>query len=561
MRKIFFQDRKIVQGILLLGALAVLEGSTMVADYSAAQTAALEDPAAGPPFTIEKLPYDENEILYEVRKHPYKTGNSLFALQRSNSYPDFRGVQYVSDITDSTAKIHIDLPRTDFRDKAYRYFYVYMLNDQGGWDLKISWETYYYGPYDKRLEIPLTELKINAWQTVRVVQTVSHGGWGQDTYIDEDGTSDYNLTVARFKTNGTPPPPKSVSVNVTAQNGNTYTVKVGTFRRVTLSTPRIHSRIVSAKFYTDSSCTDLVGSSSTFKGSGYSLALNYDLPLGFHHFYATQTNNVGGTSPCSPVGATYQVVDCPEDYVLVQPDPAIGTPAFCLMATEARRGANDVAVPGFAEYPWETTPQEAKNACRRVGPNCDLVTNLEWMAAARQIEQYDYSNAHCGHVLSNLGVLNISDTSDEFDQISRKSYMYRRTFNLPEGTLWDFGGNLAEWADNAEVGGEIFQPITNTCDHGPFGLGSSDFVCPELDVRYYKPYRMTLHRQDTLASSFFVGRIIGPEPYDQYGGVPLAAARGGHHSDLYNSGIYSLFMFYHMDDTNGFRCVCHLPEE
>ena len=493
-----------------------------------------------PAYSIEKLALnDENTVLYW-------TGGGVYAynLTRSQALPYFDGIRYVDNITDGSARVWFDMSTL-----YNKYIYIaYALSSLGVWEQK-SWYpndtavSYYTWRY-----MDISGLTPGEWQTVRIVIAT-------DTQYSMGGLSDYNQMVARFKTNPFPAPPSSVTVKAKANDGKFYIVRAGSWRRVTLTTTRVHDQIVSAKFYTDSLCTDLVGETTTLNGPNFELAVEDDLVGDFHHFYATQTSTAGATSPCSLVSANYQVADCPEDYVLVQPDAATGTPAFCLMATEARQGANDVAVPGFAAYPWETTPQEAKNACRRVGPNCDLVTNLEWMAAARQIEQYDYAFSHSGHVLANLGVLNISNTNNEYDQLGTNNTRYRRTFKLPDGTLWDFAGNLAEWADNAEVGGEIFQPITNTCDHGPFGIKDANFDCPDLDVRYYTPYSKSSH------SSYYVGRIVGPEPYDQYGGVSLAAARGGHHSDLYNSGIYSLFMFNHMDDTNGFRCVCHLPEE
>jgi len=494
----------------------------------------------GADYTIEMLSDEEFE-------------NVPGGLERQAGYlqddPSFEGPIRVEEITDSTVKLYFDPALKEnvpdgLKDKDLLYF-VYLRNPETGkYQTKLYLDVEPDYPF-KEYHVVLYGLRADTMQSIYIA-------------LETTGYAYDNRRVIRFRTKDTPNPPHMIAVG---KSWGLYPSMIGTNRTPKLYASFPISGVQKAKFFSDSACTQEIGETDIGASSyHFSLTLATPLPVGEHHFYAKFINSLGNSSACSTAYATYTVVECPEDYVVVQPEEDLGTPAFCIMRMEARRGANDVAVPGYEEYPWEATPQEAKDACRRVGPNCDIITNLEWMAAAWQIERslgnwhIEGGEVRAGNVSNNYGVLNITSP------IVQDSYRsYYRTFDLPDGTIYDFGGNLAEWADNAEVGGEVFQPITNTCPQGPFELYDHGFNCPALDARYYTPLnRSGLERRSEIS---FMGVIVGPLPADRNSATPLAAARGGQANDMNHKGIYSLFMFNHMTDTNGFRCVCHLPEE
>jgi len=501
-----------------------------------------------PAISFYYLPENPQESLFS------NYGNR--ALAHSTDFPEYDYTPVLSQLTDRTVVFRWPMLDGTMSTGTLSSM-VYRLNAEGKW----TFLTMYGGDSYSSIE-PYTGWQVGGFDpdsevTLRVVYNTA-------PVAPKLHTSNYSSKIVRFRT--LPYPPVA-----TIKVGNNYSAQAGTNRTISVTASTYYDGAINGKIYADSACTELVGEITN------KVPLEVELPdePGEYRFYATMTGETGVTSPCSTSYASYTLLDCPEDYVVVQGAPSLDTPPFCLMRTEARQGANDVAVPGFSEYPWEATPQEAKDACRRVGPNCDIMTNLEWMAVATQLENNNanWSNSfksrdnylNNGHVKNDLGVLNISDPNDEYDQLSTSEFRYRRTFKLSQGTLWDFGGNLAEWADNAEVGGEIFQPITNTCPYGPGELLDFEFSCPELDQRYYMPLNplkrpFNAPSDSYIHSNFYMGRIWGTPDNYRGGSTEFAAARGGQAGDLENSGIYSLFLFYKMTDTAGFRCACHLSE-
>ncbi len=483
----------------------------------------------GANYSFEVLADDDRESLDSRVKE----------LPKSNAFPEFKGPKRVEFVGLTEAYIYFDaVSLSDFPEELRKYRPNYMAlarNAEGVYIIRSMQDVVNIeetDPREDRIFVP--NLNLGEENSVRLMLV---------TY-EEPLQLDFNRHVINFHLSSpTLKAPQKIVVSCgtgTSQRSSCTStnsipdIKVPTEYFITAG---------NYKFFSDSACTQEVQT---------------PLTLGEHHFYATFNNDqLDLHSPCSTSYASYTVVKCPEDYLVVQPDQELGTPAFCIMRTEARRGANDVAVPGYEEYPWETTPQEAKDACRRVGPNCDLITNLEWMAAAREIEWHYRNWAPIFHSLwvgmpSATVVANIEDPS----YYPGSPSIDRRSFYLNSGILWDFAGNLAEWADNAVVGGEVFQPITNTCPQGPFELMDPSFSCPELDPRYYTPINRKGINLTHTANG--VGKIVGPAPSDRNSATPIAAARGGQVANRDNSGIYSLFMFNHLTDTNGFRCVCHI---
>jgi len=516
------------------------------------------NPSSDTIYILDQLPYDPHEVLYDY------TGHALGRHPDACEIPQmgvFQGP--IKVFTDYG--FAVELYWNEMSDVPYSQstlYYIYLLNDEGEWETRgVSYHHAYDGNVANQ-SVGLGEFNPNKWYTIRMVVATQGPSY----------CSDYNTHIIRFRTPAFPPDnPFQALIKV---DGKYYSSLANTVKTPTLAV-RYPYTGKAVRFYTDAACTEQIGPETTTKNGDYfELTLDNPLALGEHHFYVKATNTLDDVTPCSRVYATYTVLECPANYVSVDRDEILGTAAYCLMATEARQGDDDVAVPGYSDYPWLITPQEAKDACRRIAPNRDIITNLEWMAAAKQLEQFDGnwsggsksvdSTLNFGHTIYHLGVLNISDPNDDHDQLGDyTSFIYRRTFKLPTGTLWDFAGNALEWADNAEVGGETFQPITNTCG-GTHELLDPEFSCPELDPRYYLPLNPLNQAVDAetrpyIHGNFRMGRIQGTNDYYLGSNTKMAAGRGGHEGDFYNTGIYSLFLYPRDYDTNGFRCVCHMP--
>ena len=577
--------QKLIDKTKSLGCLGLLLVLLMAASCKTGHhgdPAVLTDAQNEASYTLVTLPFDETErAFYNSKREIRKIVNDL---------PYFGGITMVDAITDTHARMTYQTLPTAQIPMKYRgrdFDYVFELyNDEG--ELILNPARYFYVGEEPKttpqqtLRLTFRELTPDTVYRVRMFVE----------FTDDEGRrcTSYDRRMVRFRTNSYPPKPTAVFLKHTDQYYPTPYRSLLELSSLVSTATSVKLRIsyygagtpgyAAVRFYADPACTDFVGETTTKTSYGQAQFPYYEyevagpLAQGQHRFYAKFVNALGNSSPCSTAYASYTVVECPEDYVVIQPDQELKVPAFCLMKTEARHGDDDVAVPGYSDSPWEATPQEAKDACRRAGPSCDLITNLEWMAVAKQLESYNgnWSSSYVGNgylnkgnTIDDLGVLNISDSSNEYDQLTSNNFQYRRTFKLLTGTLWDFGGNLAEWADNAQEGGPTFQPITNSCAQGPFELLDPEFSCPDLNSLYYTPWTKRSNLDGDAYQTYNhaninLGRIVGPADLDQNSATSLAAARGGQAEDEANSGIYSLFMFNHMADTNGFRCVCHLTE-
>ena len=521
-------------------------------------------PTPNPNFYLSLLPDDPEEVLYDGETPLEHTDTFTEDLAFSgivSADVGMTGVNFYYYMSPELFELYMNYEAG---------FILYYYNGEG-WE-KVNW----YYPLKPGLDY-LTLKGFNPGGVYHFRLVVNYNQWYAGYFF-----SDYNSVVITLKTKTELDPPNAIRFLSPNRVSAYYFIRpyfsaAGTSDEVSVKvfpTFKEHVRV-----YQDAACTQELGYGDgySFERDGAFVTLS-GLPWGKTKLYAKIFSwDESLESPCSTASATYWRVTCPEGFVLVDYDYDFNLPPFCVMATEARHGANDVAVTGYSDPPWQTTPQEAKNACRRIGPQCDIITNLEWMAVAKQIEdnQVNWNGGDMSwdeYITSGYtgcqgsGVLNISNPANEYDQLSSADFRYRRTFNLDNGVLWDFGGNLEEWADNAEVGGTEFRPITNTCPRGPYELLDPAFSCAALDSRYYTPLNL-LSRTITTASrsyihnNFYIGRIVGPSAYDLGGGIPLAATRGGRYCDPHNSGIYSLFMDKKMTDTAGFRCVCHLNDE
>ena len=302
-----------------------------------------------------------------------------------------------------------------------------------------------------------------------------------------------------------------------------------------------------------------------------------ELPaLGSYSVYAKRTA-AGQSSPCSDRLAVYQLIGCPdESYVPVDGNPSLGTDSFCVMKTEARRGANDIPVAQYAELPWTSiTSNQSKTACLSIPiehGSCDLISNAQWMTIARDIETNpaNWSGGAVGNGTLNYGLNQaevidncwtaITDPTDPYAP-SENNWINKRTFSLSNGeVIWDFAGNLYEWVD-WESGGDTFHPGPNTCPYVGPPQELYDVDCPALSPDDYMPANPAGIEVYSF-EIYGVGSILGSPPYDP--GARGYAARGGDCSYKKYAGIYAVDFGSEADDevgNRGFRCVCTVTGE
>lgn len=269
-----------------------------------------------------------------------------------------------------------------------------------------------------------------------------------------------------------------------------------------------------------------------------------------------------------------------EEWVLVPANAGgMGLPAFYVMKYEAKAMLNNESASSATgtdatpathkpvstadHQPWRSIDaNDAAAECESLGPGYHLVSNSEWMAISRDIENQD-ANWTGGSVGSgclfrgNSGEATTGNGTGFSDSCgytaitnpeSGSGRDLRSKHTLSNGVeIFDIAGNISEWVDwDSSQNG--FQSGPSTCSTGWVELGS--FSCPDMAIDTYNSFN------GTYDSSHGTGQIYGATLYS--GQDTGAVSRGGSYtSDLY-SGIYSLYMYLLQDFTNsrlGFRCV------
>lgn len=180
---------------------------------------------------------------------------------------------------------------------------------------------------------------------------------------------------------------------------------------------------------------------------------------------------------------------CPSGMIPVPPSAADGQQGFCVDKYETQSSSgNAVSVQGGS--PWVSVTQyDARAQCIRAGKH--LITEKEWMAIAHNVENVGWN--------WNGGVAGTNQMSDGHSDNSPASALataadasacsgtgqtcdlttwsdQRRTYKLSNGEyIWDFGGNVWEWVDQAN---QEDYPIANSAAAGWQACSTSgDGVC------------------------------------------------------------------------------------
>lgn len=327
--------------------------------------------------------------------------------------------------------------------------------------------------------------------------------------------------------------------------------------------------------FSDSSCTDEVAT-GTASSSSIDL-VSSTLPLGLATFAVQVENSLGNLSTCSTATATFTRT-CPQtygDFIQVPADTNVGVSAdFCVMKYEARI-SNGKPYSQSAWAAWNYISQvNARNACAALGSGYQLISNPEWQAIARNIEDQNINwlNGVKGTDYLNRG-WSASNWSDGFDNTTvapsaaagclyntgantcagAGAFVHKRTHRLSTGEdIWDISGNVEEWVDwNVTCN-------AGTCDKAYKFGDTVDYWrdYSELDTKISSGDVINLNTAFSAHSTYNYGNNVG-----SYNPASLtdkeAVMRGG---AWYNGGVGGIFNLSFYDPTLGyeqfgFRCT------
>lgn len=316
------------------------------------------------------------------------------------------------------------------------------------------------------------------------------------------------------------------------------------------------------KIYTDSSCVTQIGLNSA-NASSVDVQIS-TLSVGAHTFYAKAFLD-GKESACSTANASYTVNACPEGYVAIAFDTntELGIGDFCVMKYEAGEENANIVSKSSVTPKVNVTPTQTKSLCTGIDNGAgkyDLISNLEWMAIARDLEKVkeNWSGGevgsgclHQGNIGSNVAgcAFNAGQalTVDERSQSQKDLSGHLLTSG---DVIFDLSGNIGEYVDYT-LGGEM-DYFENSCPSSWESL--FDNGCNTLDTSHYLPGQTYA---STDSKIYGLGRIIN---YPQ--GV---ISRGGSYSYGLNgqAALESVGVFLMSTNDSlgrgytsvGFRCV------
>ncbi len=264
------------------------------------------------------------------------------------------------------------------------------------------------------------------------------------------------------------------------------------------------------------------------------------------------------------------IVTCPEGYIHVPANPAVGTHVdFCVMKYEAKNDGGDNAVSKADGNPWVSigqtriSPMGSAERCAAIGKGYHLITNPEWMTLARNIESLgvNWSSGTVGSGTINRG-WSANTTPDTFQNTGVASstgdncvyntdadtcgatgdFKLKRTHTLSNGEeIWDLSGNVWEYID--------WTVKTNKA-----GAQQNWIELNEQDSTDTMPsYTYRSFDRSLTGPTNGIGRYY---PFDNDSGG--AALRGGSWNLGTSVGIYSLYLKNNPTDGGGsigFRCA------
>ena len=270
---------------------------------------------------------------------------------------------------------------------------------------------------------------------------------------DSSGDGDSNSNIVSITTNAAPGIPSGITMTAPASSPSGDATP-------TFSIAGVKSGDT-VKLFTDASCTTQVGSVVS-TGATASITTS-SLAGGTFNFYATATGT--NASACSTATASYTRNPCPTGYIAVPAMAAVNAPNdFCVMKYEAKNDGSGNAVSTDTGAPWVSINQTTAktectdlNALNGVTNKYDLISNPEWMAIARNVENVpsNWTNSAIGDGClkrGNVGGANPCTGGDSgYDGADPESGTGRNalaSLTLDNGeVIWDLSGNVWEWTD------------------------------------------------------------------------------------------------------------------
>jgi formylglycine-generating enzyme required for sulfatase activity len=369
---------------------------------------------------------------------------------------------------------------------------------------------------------------------------------------DSQGLPDTNTNDISFTTIGAPSAPTGLVLTTPASSPGFDTTPT-----ITVSGVKSGDTI---KLFTDLTCSTEVGSAVS---AGTTIAITTSaLAAASYTFYANATGS-GGTSSCSTANVNYTINACPVGYISVPSMAAVGAPDdFCVMQYEAKNSGGD-PVSTATGAPWVSINQiNAKAECQSLGANYDLISNPEWMAIARNVENVA-SNWTDGSVGSgclkrgNVGGTNACAGGDSgyngADPESGAGRNALASLTLDNGeVIWDLSGNVWEWVDWT-LGGALSTSMSqgNKPSSGGTPVASWIELTAVDTFSALAPAESILPDDPSFNASHGMGRYFA-------GTSGGAASRGGSWYSGTNGGAFALRLSSSSASAGanlGFRCV------
>ena len=310
------------------------------------------------------------------------------------------------------------------------------------------------------------------------------------------------------------------------------------------------------KIYSDLCLTQIGSFTSTSSNQSFTLPNQLNSAGQFNIYIKNQNSECTGPK-------TLSIYNCPAGYTYV-PKTLPNDGAFCVMMYEARNdGSSNLSVNPIDSLYNNIQASDAKTKCTSVGSHYDLISNIEWMSIARNLELNNENwsgnsrgigTMARGWARSNTGPKNQTDASCESNLTTNgcaviqtgANFFHNRTLKLSTGVkLWDFVGNLREWVDATKGGTLDKLACNNSIENDTNWIDFISVDCPTLSLDdFNSPYGY-----DSVAK---VGRLFPSSGTGSY------VMRGGANGDNNSSGIYSMSFSSSTgaaDTARGFRCV------
>jgi hypothetical protein len=370
--------------------------------------------------------------------------------------------------------------------------------------------------------------------------------------MDASGDNDNNTNDVSITTNAAPNIPSGITMTSPASSPGFNDTPIFSIAGVKSGD--------TIKLFTDASCSTQVGSVVS-TGTSASITTS-SLAGGTFNFYATATGI--NASTCSTATASYVRNPCPTGYIAVPAMAAVNAPNdFCVMKYEAKNDGSGNAVSTDTGAPWVSINQTtAKTECTDLGANYDLISNPEWMAITRNVENVpaNWTNNAIGDGClkrGNVGGANGCTGGDSgyngADPESGSGRNALASLTLDNGeVIWDLSGNVWEWVDWT-LGGALSTDMTQAQKASQSGTPVAAWIEYTVlaDFPANSPATAILPDNPSFNATEGMGRY-----YAGTGGG--AALRGGGWYNGTSAGAFALDLSTSSSNTSsavGFRCV------